>query len=486
MTSPPRSPSSTDTTPLYLVARRLPGSTNTGGLFNVNWVDFIGRGITDNAPPEVSAAATPLTGTAPLEVSFTGTATDAEGDLPLTASWEFGDGGTAATLDATHVYSSPGTYTATLTVRDAKGAQSSASVTVRVNPPNTACFGLRSDDFAGSTLDRARWTTIIRETQTYSVSGGALLLPTAVGDLYGGRNDATNLILQDLPAGPWQATTQVSLDLTQNYQQAGIMVYGDDENYAKLDVLFSGGPRVEFIRETAGVPRNEGADSTAVTGGDGIFLRVSSDGTNLTAAYSTDGQTFTPVGRPAPLAGINEAKVGLFALNGGTAAPVVNASFGSFVFTPDEPPSDIEPSDEFDGTALDRCRWDAVVREDATAYRVNNGQLYIDSSNGDIYTGNNTGPENFILQHGPAGDWTIDTKIDGSAFDEQYQQGGLLAYADDDNYVKLDYITDNPAGAAADPTHRAARRERVGGAATAAQRDRADPGRVVPAAGPGR
>ena len=88
-----------------------------------------------------------------------------------------------------------------MTATDAKGAQSSASVTVRVNPPNTACFGLRSDDFAGSTLDRTRWTTIIRETQTYSVAGGALRLPTAVGDLYGGRNDATNLILQDLPAG---------------------------------------------------------------------------------------------------------------------------------------------------------------------------------------------------------------------------------------------------------------------------------------------
>nr|MDT0657493.1 ThuA domain-containing protein [Micromonospora sp. DSM 115978] len=429
---------------LYFVARD--PAAGTGSLFNVNWMDFLGRGVTENAPPQVSAVATPNAGTAPLTVAFDGTATDAEGDTPLSYAWDFGDGGTADTLDASHTYTVPGTFTATLTVTDSRGARAYANVPIRVDVPNTSCFGARSDDFLGTSLDRTRWTTVVRENQLYSVADGTLRLPTAVGDLYGARNDATNLVLQPLPTGAWQATTKVTLPVTANYQQAGLLVYGDDDNYAKLDLLYNGSRRVEFIRETAGTPRNEGADSTDAPAGDTIYLRLTSDGTNLTAALSADGQTFTPVGRSTTLAGIENPQVGVFALNGGTEAPVVDALFDWFQFTPDAPTGPIDPSDEFTGDTLDKCRWDAIVREDPATYRVTDGQLRIDVPNGDIYTGNNTGPTNFILQNGPVGDWTIQTKVDGSLLDEQYQQAGLLVYADDDNYLKLDFIADNAVG----------------------------------------
>ncbi len=438
---------STTTGPLYLVARDPAGATGGGGLFNVNWVDFLGRGVTHNAPPVVSASASPGSGEAPLTVAFTGTATDAEGDLPLTYAWDFGDGGTATTLNASHTYTVPGVFTATLTVTDSRGAFSYATVTVRVQAPNNACFGGRSDNFDGSTLDRARWGTIIRENQQYSVANGSLLLPTAAGDLYGSRNDATNIVLQPTPGVAWQATTKVSLAATANYQQAGIMLYGDDDNYAKVDVVYSSERKVEFLRETAGVPRNEAGDSTTAPSGEVIYLRLISDGTTLTAAYSADGQTFTPVGRSADLAGITNPKIGVFALNGGTTAPVVNAAFDWFQLTPDELPQPV-PSDEFNGVALDRCRWDAVVREDAAGYRMTGTALEIDIPNGDIYGTGNTGPANFILQNAPDGDWTIQTKVDGSQMNEQYQQAGLLVYLDDDNYLKLDYITKNAAGQA--------------------------------------
>src|SRR5690606_23260109 len=39
-------------------------------------------------------------------------------------------------------------------------------------------------------------------------------------------------------------------------------------------------------------------------------------------------------------------------------------------------------------------------------------------------------------------DWTIETKVLAGALNGGYSQGGLLAYADDDNYVKLDVIAD--------------------------------------------
>ncbi|MDG4768077.1 ThuA domain-containing protein [Solwaraspora sp. WMMD406] len=434
-----------DSGTLYFVARDPAGGT--GSLFNVNWMDFLGRGVTDNAPPQVTVTATPTSGTAPVTVAFGGTATDAEGDTPLAYAWDFGDGSTADTLEASHTYTTPGTFTAVLTVTDARGAQSSAYTQIRVEAPTTSCFGARSDDFLGDALDRDRWT-VVRESQVYSVAGGSLLLPTGVGDLYGSRNDATDLVLQPAPSGAWQATVKVTLPVTANYQQAGLLLYGDDDNYAKVDLLYNGSRRVEFIRETAGTPRNEGADATDAPVGDTIYLQLTSDGTNLTAAMSADGQTFTPVGRSAALAGITDPRIGVFALNGGTEAPVVDAAFDWFQITPDEPAGPVEASDEFDGSTLDKCRWDAIVREDPSAYRVVDGSLQIDVPNGDIYTGDNSGPTNFILQTAPEGDWTIETKVDGSLLNEQYQQAGLLVYADDDNYLKLDYITDNAAGSA--------------------------------------
>ncbi|MEU8264702.1 ThuA domain-containing protein [Micromonospora sp. NPDC048999] len=437
---------STTTGPLFFVARRPVGTTHKDSLFNVNWVDFLGRGITENAPPVVTATATPTTGTAPLKVDFTSTATDPDGDYPLTYAWDFGDGGKATTANASHTYTTPGLFTTTLTVTDARGAKSFTNVTVKVDARNTACFGVHSDNFDGTSLDRSRWSTIIRENQTYAVRDGSLILPTGVGDLYGGRNDATNIVLQPAPNGAWQATTKVTLPTAQNYQQAGLILYGDDDNYAKLDLLYSGSRRVEFVRENAGDPRNESADSAAAPAGDTIYLRLTSDGTNLTAAFSADGQTFTPVGRAAGLAGINNPKIGLFALQGGTDAPVVNAAFDWFQISPDTLAEPVDPSDEFNGTSLDKCRWNAIVREDPTAYRVSGGALRIDVPNGDIYGTGNTGPTNFILQTAPAGDWTLETKVDGSLLDEQYQQAGLIVYADDDNYVKFDYIVDNQVG----------------------------------------
>jgi PKD repeat protein/glucose/arabinose dehydrogenase len=438
--------SSAATGPLFFIARRPVGSGNTGGVVNVNWVDFLGRGISANSPPSVTASAAPQSGTAPLTVQFTGTATDAEGHTPLTYAWDFGDGGTADTADATHTYAVPGTFTATLTVTDSRGASAYDTVAVTVATPNTSCFGARSDDFDGAALDRDRWSTVVRETQAIAVRDGALVLPTAVGDLYGTNNTATDIVLQPAPDGPWQATTRVSIPVAADYQQAGLIVYGDDENYAKLDLLYGGSRRVEFIRETAGSPRNEGADSTTAPAGDAIWLRLTSDGTSLTAEMSADGQTYTPVGRPAALAGITDPKVGLFALQGGGSAPVIDATFDWFQVSPDEPAEPVDPSDEFTGTTLDKCRWNAVTREDPTAYRVVGGSLHIDVPNGDIFGTNNTGPTNFLLQNAPPGDWTMETKVDGSAFTEQYQQAGLIVYADDDNYLKFDYIVDNAAG----------------------------------------
>ena len=78
-------------------------------------------------------------------------------------------------------------------------------------------------------------------------------------------------------------------------------------------------------------------------------------------------------------------------------------------------------------------------------YALAGGELKYTLSQGDIYTGDTTPPpNNFLLQDAShAGeDWVIETKINSYTYDGGYAQGGLLAYQDGDNYVKLDAITD--------------------------------------------
>jgi len=87
-----------------------------------------------NRPPTATASATPTTGTAPLAVSFTGSATDTDGTIASYA-WTFGDGTTSTQQNVSHTYQTAGTYTATMTATDNAGARGSASVTITVNPP---------------------------------------------------------------------------------------------------------------------------------------------------------------------------------------------------------------------------------------------------------------------------------------------------------------------------------------------------------------
>ena len=75
-----------------------------------------------------TAAGNPLTGQAPLIVTFEGNATG--GCPPLTYVWEFGDGGTSTEQNPSHEFPAEGNYTATLTVTDAKGVKSETKVLV--------------------------------------------------------------------------------------------------------------------------------------------------------------------------------------------------------------------------------------------------------------------------------------------------------------------------------------------------------------------
>ncbi|MEO5988441.1 MAG: PKD domain-containing protein, partial [Candidatus Eisenbacteria bacterium] len=88
-------------------------------------------GVTNSQPLAV-ASATPASGRSPLSVDFSGAgSSDPDGDA-LQYAWTFGDGASANSATVSHVYGSPGEYTARLTVSDGRGGSSTAAVAVSV------------------------------------------------------------------------------------------------------------------------------------------------------------------------------------------------------------------------------------------------------------------------------------------------------------------------------------------------------------------
>jgi beta-glucosidase len=95
-------------------------------------------------------------------------------------------------------------------------------------------------------------------------------------------------------------------------------------------------------------------------------------------------------------------------------------------------------SDEFNSGALAK-QW-SWVRENPAHWSLSKkaGSLVITSEKGDIQAANNNA-ENILLQ-GANNDWTIESKLVFSRKPTGFSQnGGLLVYQDDDNYVKLVY-----------------------------------------------
>jgi arabinan endo-1,5-alpha-L-arabinosidase len=109
---------------------------------------------------------------------------------------------------------------------------------------------LDSDEFTRANL--TGWD-VVRPTDDLAVSAGRLSWQLTSTDLTGGSNNAA-LLLRTPPAGDWIAETKVTLDLgvneIRNYQQAGIVAYRTDDDFARLGTVAIWNTRqTEFGRE---------------------------------------------------------------------------------------------------------------------------------------------------------------------------------------------------------------------------------------------
>lgn len=98
--------------------------------------------ITESPPAdgvEAGFSQSPASGQAPLSVSFTDTSQAAGAAVINSWAWSFGDGSNSTSQNPTHIYTEPGTYQATLTVRDTVrglvGVFTGATITVTAEAP---------------------------------------------------------------------------------------------------------------------------------------------------------------------------------------------------------------------------------------------------------------------------------------------------------------------------------------------------------------
>jgi arabinan endo-1,5-alpha-L-arabinosidase len=108
-----------------------------------------------------------------------------------------------------------------------------------------------SDEFGGSALGPG-WSWV-RQDPNATVTGGALRWPTQAADLVGTGNTASVLV-RDAPAGDYVVETRLALDLgvdtVRNFQQAGLVVYAGDDDFARLShVAIWNTRQIEFGRE---------------------------------------------------------------------------------------------------------------------------------------------------------------------------------------------------------------------------------------------
>jgi beta-xylosidase len=280
-----------------------------------------------------------------------------------------------------------------------------------------------TDDFNSPTLD-SRWSWAREDPTHWSLTSSPnnLRIISQPGNLFGtgpGNNNQKNILLTNPSMSDFQITTKVSFNPTQNFQNAALLVYQDDDNYISLERVYGFGNSSEFILEQGGVPTFTVSANTATT----THLRIIKRGNTYTGLSSFDGATWNIMGQFNAM--FSSPKIGLGAGNGGSGGTEIPANFDYFSFIP--LPAQAVWTDDFNSTNLN-SRW-SWIREDPTHWSLaaRPGFMRITTQQDN---------DNILITPAPGGDFQVTTRVELTPT-QNYQSAALMIYSDDGNSVQI-------------------------------------------------
>lgn len=205
---------------------------------------------------------------------------------------------------------------------------------------------ITGEEFDDGSLEGMSW---VRQNPAATVAGGQLRWPVEGSDLVGGGNTAGLLLHQTPGDGDWIAEAKVHLDLgtdtVRNYQQAGMIAYESDDDFARLGKVAIWNTRqTEFGRELVATPDGRTSYGGAMVGtaAPTLWMRLAhhrnAAGEHLyRAATSRDGVTWS-WGAVWAMGADTNPRIGLYAHGG--ARPAAVASFDYLRFYQSEWPVD--------------------------------------------------------------------------------------------------------------------------------------------------
>ncbi len=250
-----------------------------------------------------------------------------------------------------------------------------------------------SSDFTAMTQEQILeiYQIVDADDPAWTVNENGLVLRSQKGELFGGDNMEHDLFLQK-GDGDWVAETKLTLSqsLSANYQQGGLIIYQDADNYAKLIYGYGdGATKVQMIYEKDGVIQKD-ASSTLAT--DQIWLRIRKQGNVYTFYYVTDINNDYQVMGDCVI-DLPDAKLGFTAYNGRWSdAPEVDFAFAYLeildVNTPAWPQRlyDVQLSStelRLNPGKTAQLSAEAIARDEATGAA---GKVFYTSSDTDIVT----------------------------------------------------------------------------------------------------
>ena len=141
--------------------------------------DYVAGG---NRAPTAMAAANKTSGAAPLAVTFSSAgSSDPEGGA-LTYSWAFGDGTSSSAANPAHTYTTNGSYTATLTVKDPQGATGTSGVPISVgNTAPTVTINAPSSGQLVSFGDSVPWSVTVTDPEDGAIACNRITMAYVLG-----------------------------------------------------------------------------------------------------------------------------------------------------------------------------------------------------------------------------------------------------------------------------------------------------------------